>query len=64
MNFANNELLIITALLFQQSDLELVDRDPLIQYGMGAVRPTPTRIHYRRTPVALQAESQAERQAA
>ncbi|MGE5141104.1 MAG: cytochrome P450 [Rudaea sp.] len=64
MNFANNEMMIITALLFQQFELELVDRDPRIRYGMGAVRPTPTRNRYRRKPAASRTEEQLERQVA
>jgi sterol 14-demethylase len=48
MNFANNEITIITALLLQQFDLELVTRKPHVARGMGANRPSPTIIRYRR----------------
>lgn len=48
MNFANNEMAMITALLFQQFDLELLTPDPGIRHGLGANRPEPTRLRYRR----------------
>lgn len=48
VNFANNEMMVITSLLFQQFELELVDKDPQPVYGMGAVRPSATRVRYRR----------------
>lgn len=48
MNFANNEMMAINALLFQQFDVELVTRDPQVFYGMGAARPEPTILRYRR----------------
>jgi sterol 14-demethylase len=48
MNFAKNEMAIITALLFQQFDLELVTQDTQVIMGMGANRPSPTIIRYRR----------------
>jgi sterol 14alpha-demethylase len=48
MNFANNEMMIIIALLFQQFELELISENPTIARGMGANRPTPTLIRYRR----------------
>jgi sterol 14-demethylase len=53
MNFANNEMTIITALLFRQFDLELVTAEPGIQRGLGASRPTETIIRYRRREPAL-----------
>jgi len=48
VNFANNEMMIITALLLQQFDLELLTPDPKPVYGLGAARPEPTRVLYRR----------------
>jgi sterol 14alpha-demethylase len=48
MNFANNEMMTITALLFQQFELQLLTPNPGISYGLGAVRPQPTRLAYRR----------------
>jgi sterol 14-demethylase len=48
MNFAINEMMAINALLFQQFDVELVTRDPQVFYGMGAARPEPTILRYRR----------------
>ena len=48
MNFANNEIAIISTLMLQQFDLELVTTRPAVQRGTGANRPTPTIIRYRR----------------
>ncbi len=48
INFANNEMMVIVALLFQQFELELLDRDPKPVYGMGATRPQATHVRYRR----------------
>ncbi|MEM7118996.1 MAG: cytochrome P450, partial [Chloroflexota bacterium] len=48
MNFANNEMAVITTLLFQQFDVELVTENPQILIGVGANRPTETIIRYRR----------------
>jgi len=52
MNFANNEITVITTLLVQQFELELVTRKPDVARGTGANRPTPTIIRYRRKPLA------------
>ncbi|MCA9992886.1 MAG: cytochrome P450, partial [Anaerolineales bacterium] len=52
MNFANNEMTIITALLFQQYDLTLVTTNPGINRGLGASRPEKTIIRYRRKALA------------
>lgn len=48
MNFANNEISVITALLLQQFDLELMTPKPGVARGTGANRPTPTIVRYRR----------------
>jgi sterol 14-demethylase len=48
MNFANNEMAMITALLFQQFELELVTKNPGVFRGTGASRPEKTIIRYRR----------------
>ena len=48
MNFANNEMMVITALMIQQLDLELVTRNPQVPYSLGAGRPEKTSIRYRR----------------
>lgn len=48
MNFAKNEMAVITALLLQQFDLELVTKDTRVITGLGANRPSPTIIRYRR----------------
>jgi sterol 14alpha-demethylase len=51
MNFALNEMLAITALLFQNYDVELLTPDPQIRRDMGANRPAETWIAYKRKPV-------------
>jgi sterol 14-demethylase len=48
MNFANNEMAIITTLLFQQYEVELLTPEPGILRGNGANRPTETWIRYRK----------------
>jgi len=53
MNFANNEMTIITALMLRQFELELVTQDTQILRGLGANRPTPTVIRYRRRETAV-----------
>lgn len=60
MNFANNEMMIITSLLFQQFDLELVTKNPGVTRGMGASRPEKTLISYRRKPQDVRVEGQPQ----
>lgn len=48
MNFANQEMFVITALLFQQFDVELLTPSPNVERGLGASRPTPTWLRLRR----------------
>ncbi len=48
MNFARNEMAIIVTRLFQQTGLRLLDRDTKIERGLGANRPTATRIAYQK----------------
>ena len=50
MNFANNEMTMIAALLFQQFDLELLTKEPQPTYELGASRPSKTIVRYRRRP--------------
>lgn len=47
-NFATNEMAAFVALILQRYELELLDKKPGIQYGLGAPRPTPTRIAYKK----------------
>lgn len=47
MNFAKNEMAIITALLFHRFDVELVSRDVHVVTGKGANHPSEARIRYR-----------------
>ncbi len=51
MGFAMNEMTVITTLLLQQFDLELLTPNPTVNFGLGASRPTPTHIRYRRKAV-------------
>lgn len=48
MNFANNEMLLITAMFLQQFELELLTPNPTILRGAGANKPSETYIRYRR----------------
>ena len=48
VNFANNEMMVICSLLFQQFELELLDKAPKAVFGLGASRPEPTRLRYQR----------------
>jgi sterol 14-demethylase len=48
MNFATNEMMVIVALLFSQLEMELITTDTQVQFGLGAVRPSATRVKYRR----------------
>ena len=48
MNFANNEMMVITAMLFTQFEVELLTPSPSIEHGLGANRPTKTWIRYKR----------------
>lgn len=60
MNFANNEMFVITALLFQQFDLELITQDPQIVYGMGAAHPEPTLVRLRRKRASVPSQAEPE----
>jgi sterol 14-demethylase len=59
MNFANNEITVITALLLQQFELELATRHPRVVRGMGANKASPTIVRYRRRPHMPRVESVA-----
>lgn len=48
MNFAKNEMAVITTLLFQQYDLELATQGTRVKMGAGAARPTDTIVRYTR----------------
>jgi sterol 14alpha-demethylase len=48
MNFANNEMMMIAALLLQQFDITLITKDPQIDTTMGASRPAKTFVRYTR----------------
>ncbi|MCC6166900.1 MAG: cytochrome P450 [Caldilineaceae bacterium] len=50
MNFAKNEMAVITALIFQQFDLDLLTPNTKVITGVGANRPSATTLRYRRTP--------------
>ncbi|MBL8134853.1 MAG: cytochrome P450 [Anaerolineae bacterium] len=48
MNFAKNEMAIITTLFFQQFDAELLSRDIRVVMGKGANRVSEVRVRYQR----------------
>ncbi len=48
MNFANAEMTLVLALLFQQFDLELLTDEIKVERGLGASRPTKTWVRYQR----------------
>ncbi|MEZ4668687.1 MAG: cytochrome P450 [Anaerolineae bacterium] len=48
MNFANNEMMVITSLLMQQFELELANPNPVTTYSIGASRPEKAIIRYKR----------------
>jgi sterol 14-demethylase len=48
MNFANAEMAIIAAMIFRELDLELVTKSPRVVRGLGASRPSPVRVRYRK----------------
>lgn len=48
MNFAINEMMIVLAMLFRQFELELVTPETTPRYDLGAMKPSPTIIRYRR----------------
>lgn len=52
MNFAKNEMAVITALLFQQFEVELLSRDIRVVTGNGANHPSEVRVRYHRKPLA------------
>lgn len=51
MNFAKNEMAIITALLFQHFEIELLSREIHVVAGNGANHPSEVRVRYQRKPL-------------
>lgn len=66
MNFALNEMIIITSLLLQQFDLTLETQNPVTIRDMGSARPETTWIRFKRKPITemVKAEVIAEAVAA
>lgn len=60
MNFANSEMMVLTARLLQRYQLELLDTSPHTERGLGANHPSPTRLRYRRRPQSPHRQRQAE----
>ncbi len=52
MNFAKNEMAIITTLLFQQFDVQLLSEDIRVVMGNGANHPSAVRVRYQRKPLS------------
>lgn len=64
MNFAKNEMAIITALFFQQFEVELLSRDIQNVTGNGANRPSEVRVRYQRKPLTELTDAETIRAAA
>jgi len=64
MNFAKNEMAIITALFFQQFDAELLSSDIRVVSGNGANHPSEVRIRYQRKPLTELADEATIREGA
>ena len=52
MNFAYNEMIVITALMLQQLDMQLITKETSVLRGLGANRPTATTIRYKRKKIS------------
>ena len=63
MNFAKNEMAIITTLLFQQFDVELLSKDVHVVTGNGANRASAVRIRYQRKPLTALTDEKTIREA-
>ena len=63
MNFAKNEMAIITALFFQQFDVELLSKDIRVVSGTGANHPSEVLVRYKRKPVTELTDQATIRQA-
>lgn len=64
MNFAKNEMAIITALFFQQFDAELLSENIKTVTGTGANRPDVVRVRYQRKPLSTLLDADTIREAA
>ncbi len=64
MNFAKNEMAIITSLFFQQFDAELLSNDIRVVMGNGANHPSEVRVRYQRKPLSELASDATIREAA
>lgn len=60
MSFALNEMAVITALLFQQFELELLSSDITAKTDLGASRPSEARVRFRRKPKPAKRTTKAE----
>ena len=63
MNFAKNEMAIITALFFQQFDAEILSDDIHVVMGNGANRPSEVRVRYQRKPLSELTDGETIREA-
>jgi sterol 14alpha-demethylase len=64
MNFAKNEMAIITALFFQQFDAQLLSTDIRVLTGNGANHPSEVRVRYKRKPLSELTDAATIREAA
>ena len=63
MNFAKNEMAVITARFFQQFDAELLSKEVHVIMGNGANHPSPVRIRYQRKPLSQLTDNQTIQEA-
>ena len=63
MNFAKNEMAIITALFLQQFDAEILSKDIQVVMGAGANRPSEVRVRYQRKPLSELTDGETIREA-
>ncbi len=64
MNFAKNEMAIITALFLQQFDVELLSQDIHVVAGNGANHPSEVFVRYQRKPLTALTDATTIREAA
>jgi sterol 14-demethylase len=64
MNFAKNEMAIITSLFLQQFNVELLSNEIHTVSGNGANRPSPVMVRYQRKPLTQLADAATIREAA
>jgi len=64
MNFAQNEMMVISGLLFQQFELELATKEPSQIFGRGLPHPATTIVKYRRKDLSQVIPQEVQEEAA